>query len=113
MVTDSPALLGAGVELALETWPRFLEATGWSPDEMVEYSFHQVGRAHHRAMLDALRLPAVRALEIYGDLGNIGSVGVPIAFARAVQAGRVKSGDAVGLLGIGSGLNCAMMGLRW
>ena len=34
-------------------------------------------------------------------------------FAGSAVAGAVKAGDRVGLLGIGSGLNCLMLALEW
>ncbi len=113
MVTDAAKLLGAGVSLARKTWPRFREISGWSPDSIREYALHQVGRTHHRSLLSSLALPEERALEIYSYLGNIGSAGVPLTAARAAELGRVRRGDQVALMGIGSGLNCAMMGMQW
>jgi len=113
MVTDAGKLLGAGVNLARETWPRFQDAVGWEVDQIREFALHQVGAAHHRSLLASLKLPQERAMEVYRDLGNVGAAGVPVTVARAVEAGRVRDGDKVAMLGIGSGLNCAMMGLQW
>jgi 3-oxoacyl-[acyl-carrier-protein] synthase-3 len=49
----------------------------------------------------------------YDELGNIGPASLPITLAKAVEAGRIKKGDDVALLGIGSGINCSMMKLEW
>ncbi len=49
----------------------------------------------------------------YGFLGNIGTVSLPITAALANERGILKRGDSVGFLGIGSGLNCLMLGLKW
>ena len=46
-------------------------------------------------------------------LGNTGAVALPTAFALGVERGQVTAGDRVALLGIGSGLNCLMLGLEW
>ena len=46
-------------------------------------------------------------------LGNTGSAAAPITLARAVEAGAVKTGDPVAILGIGSGINCIMLGVEW
>jgi 3-oxoacyl-[acyl-carrier-protein] synthase-3 len=40
-------------------------------------------------------------------------VALPATLEAAVAAGAVKEGDRVGLLGIGSGLNCLMLALEW
>ncbi|MEO0606344.1 MAG: 3-oxoacyl-[acyl-carrier-protein] synthase III C-terminal domain-containing protein, partial [Myxococcota bacterium] len=37
----------------------------------------------------------------------------PFTLATAVDRGRLQSGDKALLMGIGSGLNCAMMGVQW
>jgi 3-oxoacyl-[acyl-carrier-protein] synthase-3 len=40
-------------------------------------------------------------------------VALPLALALAAERGFVASGQRVGLLGIGSGLSCLMLGLEW
>ena len=46
-------------------------------------------------------------------LGNIGSVSLPLSFSMAQEAGHIQPGQRVAMLGIGSGLNCMMLGLDW
>ena len=46
-------------------------------------------------------------------MGNIGPASVPIVLAKAVEEGRIRPGDRVALLGIGSGLNCSMAEIIW
>jgi 3-oxoacyl-[acyl-carrier-protein] synthase-3 len=36
-----------------------------------------------------------------------------MALCKAEEAGRVRRGDRVALMGIGSGLNCSMMEVVW
>ena len=43
----------------------------------------------------------------------MGPASVPMTLAQAVDDGRVRRGDRVGLFGIGSGLNCAMAEVVW
>jgi 3-oxoacyl-[acyl-carrier-protein] synthase III len=40
-------------------------------------------------------------------------VALPLALALAEERGFVSAGDNLGLLGIGSGLNCVMLGVKW
>ena len=47
------------------------------------------------------------------SLGNVGSVSLPLSFALALERGFVEPGQRVALLGIGSGLQCAMLGVEW
>lgn len=111
MSTDAEALLLAGVDLAKRTWAAFVEETGLAnPDKVLT---HQVGKAHHQGLFSALDLDSTRAFVTYDRLGNVGSVSLPITLGLAAEAGFVKPGDTVALLGIGSGLSSLMMGVRW
>jgi len=46
-------------------------------------------------------------------LGNTGSAALPVTLALGEEQGAVEKNDTVALLGIGSGLNCLMMGVEW
>ena len=46
-------------------------------------------------------------------LGNMGTVSLPLTAALAEEREFLQPGDRVGFLGIGSGLNCLMLGLEW
>jgi 3-oxoacyl-[acyl-carrier-protein] synthase-3 len=43
----------------------------------------------------------------------VGAAGVPLTLAISQEQGRLSTGDRVGMLGIGSGLNVSMMGAQW
>jgi 3-oxoacyl-[acyl-carrier-protein] synthase-3 len=113
MTTDPTTLLTEGVALAGRVWRQFCVDQGLQHANIAEYCLHQVGKANHDAVCGALQVPLDRALRVYPDIGNVGACGVPLTLSRAVEQGRVSSGDTVALLGIGSGLNCAMMALDW
>jgi 3-oxoacyl-[acyl-carrier-protein] synthase-3 len=72
-----------------------------------------VGAAHQRAILDALGISQEREFSTFAHLGNIGTVSLPMTAAIADERGFLEAGDRVGFLGIGSGLNCLMLALRW
>jgi 3-oxoacyl-[acyl-carrier-protein] synthase-3 len=74
---------------------------------------HQVGSAHRKTVLDTIGVPLERDFSTFETLGNIGTVSVPITAAIAEEQGFLASGDRVALLGIGSGLNCLMLGIQW
>jgi len=113
MVTDAPKLLAEGVALAGRTWRAAEQAMGWNPLGFAEYATHQVGAANYNAVLSSLGLPKERALKVYPTLGNCGAGAAPMALAMAVEQGRVRAGQEAVLMGIGSGLNCSIMGVRW
>lgn len=113
METDAPAVLAAGVELGRATWIRFLAELGWQPNDVERVVCHQVGSGHQRAILEALSIPPDREFSTYAALGNIGTVSLPITTALAAEEGFIEPGLRIGLLGIGTGLNCLMLGVQW
>ncbi len=113
MQTDSEALLVAGVELAQKTWAAFRRELDWATADFDRFICHQVGSAHRRKLYEALRLDLAKDFSTFETLGNTGSVALPATLATAADAGVIGSGDKVGLLGIGSGLNCLMLGVEW
>ena len=110
MQTDSEQLLVAGVALAQETWQDFTVEQGTAFGRFV---CHQVGSAHRRKLYETLGLDISKDFSTFETLGNTGSVALPATLAAAIAAGAIREGDRVGLLGIGSGLNCLMLALEW
>jgi 3-oxoacyl-[acyl-carrier-protein] synthase-3 len=110
MQTDSEQLLIAGVALARDTWGAFTAEQG---REFARFICHQVGSTHRRKLYETLGLDLRKDFSTFETLGNTGSVALPATLAMAVEAGAVREGDHVGLLGIGSGLNCLMLALEW
>ncbi len=133
MRTDSVGVLQHGVALGVETWRDFQEflagrprgaagteaypaekpmgrGCGAGPDKVI---CHQVGAAHQSTILKAIGLPPERDFTTFEHLGNMGTVSLPLTLAVAGERGFLRRGDRVGLLGIGSGLNCLMLGVDW
>ena len=46
-------------------------------------------------------------------LGNTGAASLPVTLSLGVEKEILKQGDKAALLGIGSGLNCLMLGVEW
>ncbi len=113
MVTDTRVLLTEGLKLATKTFAAAREALGWVVAELDQFIIHQVSKSHTESLMKLLGLDTDRVQRIYPDLGNIGPASVPIALAKAVAMGKIKRGDRVALLGIGSGLNCSMAEIVW
>jgi 3-oxoacyl-[acyl-carrier-protein] synthase-3 len=113
METDSEALLAAGIELAARTFARFLEKLSWTRDDIARVVTHQVGSAHRRGLFERLELDPARDFSTFETLGNTGSAALPSALSLALEAGAIRPGERVALLGIGSGLSCLMLGAQW
>jgi 3-oxoacyl-[acyl-carrier-protein] synthase III len=113
MKTDASALLVAGVKLMTKAWALAQETLpNWSDDQIACYAPHQVSARHTAAVMDAVGITPAKVQLNFPVLGNIGPAALPISLAQAGET-RLKEGDHVGLLGIGSGLNCSLMSVTW
>ena len=74
---------------------------------------HQVGAAHRDTILRSLGIAPDKDFSTFPYLGNIGTVSLPLTAALAEEREFLRPGDRVGFLGIGSGLNCLMLGVEW
>lgn len=113
MVTDAKTLLLAGLELAGQTWAEAQRELAWQTAEFDEFILHQVSGTHTASLSKALGLDPAKILTTYQEFGNIGPASVPIVLSKSAEAGRLKPGMRVALMGIGSGLNCSMAEIRW
>lgn len=113
MQTDAVAVMKNGVELGRRTWAVFLETLNWSAEGIDRVICHQVGEAHQKTVLQTMGISEDKDFVTFPFLGNIGTVSLPITAAIAAERGAIRSGDRVGFLGIGSGLNCMMLGVEW
>lgn len=113
MKTDSVSVLKNGVNLAEKTWNRFLAGLKWKPEDIGRTICHQVGSAHRDTVLKTLGVSRDRDFITYPFLGNMGTVSLPITAAIAQERGKLREKMKTAFLGIGSGLNCMMLGLEW
>jgi acyl-CoA:acyl-CoA alkyltransferase len=113
METHAGEVLKYGVDLGLRTWKKFLGKIGWGIDQLDKVICHQVGSGHRDAVLKALGIPLEKDFSTFEFLGNMGTVSLPLTAALAEEREFLQPGDRVGFLGIGSGLNCLMLGLEW
>ncbi|MEE4172621.1 MAG: 3-oxoacyl-ACP synthase III [Xanthomonadales bacterium] len=113
MTTDTRTLLSEGLKLAAMTWQATCSALGWVATELDQFVIHQVSKVHTESLVNVLGLDPEKVHAIYPQMGNIGPASVPIVLAKVMEAGKLRKGDRVALLGIGSGLNCSMAEVVW
>ncbi|KPJ98495.1 MAG: 3-oxoacyl-ACP synthase [Desulfobacterales bacterium SG8_35] len=113
MATDSEELMKQGIETARATWTDFLAELAWLPGEIDNFFCHQVGQAHARLLFESLEIDPARNFETLSFLGNTGSVSAPATMAMGIEQGVFSKGQRSALLGIGSGINCLMLGVEW
>ncbi|MFL9583849.1 3-oxoacyl-ACP synthase III [Stenotrophomonas sp. AB1(2024)] len=113
MVTDTRMLLIEGIKLAQKTFMAAREALGWAVEELDQFVIHQVSQPHTAAFIKNFGIDPKKVMTIFGEHGNIGPASVPIVLSKLKELGRLKKGDRIALLGIGSGLNCSMAEVVW
>jgi 3-oxoacyl-[acyl-carrier-protein] synthase III len=113
MTTDSEELMKRGIETAQNTWQDFLQELGWLGADIDVFFCHQVGQAHARLLFEQLELTPDKNFETLTFLGNTGSVSAPVTMAMGIEQGAFNQGQRAALLGIGSGINCLMLGVEW
>ncbi|MFC7402196.1 3-oxoacyl-ACP synthase III [Citricoccus sp. GCM10030269] len=109
MFTDSTALLKDGLELVMDAWNEVPAEWGWSA--MDRYITHQVSQLHTDSITEAAGLDSDKVPVTFPELGNVGPASLPITLAREVD--KLSAGDRVLCMGVGSGLNTAMLELHW
>jgi 3-oxoacyl-[acyl-carrier-protein] synthase-3 len=113
MITDASGLLVAGLDLAKKTWDKASRELNWQGNDLDEYVLHQVSAVHTAKLVKLLGISPEKVFKTFPEFGNIGPAALPITLSKSLEAGRIQKGHRIGLLGIGSGLNCSMMEVVW
>jgi len=113
MSTDSETLMARGIETGVSTFDRFLDESNWTRSDIDKTICHQVGSGHRKLMLESLGLQPEKDFTTFQWLGNTGSAALPVTWATAAKENKIESADNLALLGIGSGINCIILGVEW
>ncbi len=109
MYTDSTALLNDGLELVMDAWNDTPAEWAWKDAD--RFITHQVSQLHTNAISESAGLPLDRIPTTFPVLGNVGPASLPITLVREMD--ELSAGDTVVCLGVGSGLNTAMLEIQW
>lgn len=109
MRTDPQGLLAGGLELVTAAWREAQAEWDWS--RMDRYVMHQVSQVHVKAIVEALGIDRALVPLTFPTFGNIGPASLPITLAGEVDS--LTAGDRVLCMGVGSGLNTAMLEIAW
>lgn len=109
MRTDARGLLEAGVQLAVDTWRDAADVFDWS--DLDAYVIHQVSKVHTAAITSSLKIDPARTPVIFPTRGNIGPASIP--FTLAQNSASFEAGQRIACMGIGSGLNAAVIEIAW
>ena len=113
MRTKAQEVLENGLVLAKKTFDAFKSEFNLPPEKPDKFIGHQVGALHHQKFYEALEVDMKKDFSTFQFLGNIGTVSLPITAAIADERGFLQPDDFVAFIGVGSGLNCYILGVEW
>ena len=90
-----------------------LEKSEHTPADVDILIPHQANARILVAVAERLGVPAERSILDVAEVGNTSAASIPIALARAWNAGRIKEGDLVLLTSFGAGLTWGATLVRW
>ncbi|MDJ0320255.1 3-oxoacyl-ACP synthase III [Pseudarthrobacter sp. PS3-L1] len=109
MSTDTKGLLDGGLQLVVDAWREAQPEWDWA--SMDRYVTHQVSNVYTQAIIDAVDLDPAKVPITFTEWGNVGPASLPMTLAAEAQT--LSSGDRVLCMGVGSGLNTAMVEIAW
>lgn len=90
-----------------------LGKAGLCTDDIDVFIPHQANARIVDAAVRRLRIPEDRVFLNIARYGNTSSASIPIAMCEAQQAGRLKPGDTVVMVGFGAGLTWGAGAVQW
>lgn len=104
-IVEGREVYKVAVTLMPEVVLQILERNGLSTSDLDLLVMHQANLRINEAVQKRLGLPDEKVFNNIERYGNTTAATIPMAFHEARRAGRVRSGDLVGFVGLGSGLN--------
>lgn len=90
-----------------------VERAGWKLDEIDLFLPHQANQRIIDSAAKSLNLPPDKVFVNLGEYGNTSAASIPIALCEAIDAGRIKPGDHLVMVGFGAGLTWAACAIEW
>jgi 3-oxoacyl-[acyl-carrier-protein] synthase-3 len=113
MKMDGKEVFRRAVRIMVDSATKTLRHAGVSPDDVALLVPHQANVRIIQAACDRLGIGIERAAVVLDRTGNTSSASIPLALVDAIDAGRVKDGDLVLLVGFGAGMTAASALVRW
>ncbi|MEU7991762.1 3-oxoacyl-ACP synthase III [Rothia amarae] len=110
MNTDAAGLLKHGLTLVAEAWEEAHEQ-GWDWNSMDSYVTHQISNSHTNAIIEAVGIDENKIPMTFPYWGNVAAAALPMTLAK--EAVEYSKGDRILCMGVGSGLNTALMEIIW
>jgi len=90
-----------------------LASSGYAPEDIALFVYHQANSRILRAVGERLGLPAERVVDYVDRFANSSTATLPIALSVAESEGRLEKGDLVLLAAFGGGLTWGATVVQW
>jgi len=90
-----------------------VERAGWTLDQIDLFLPHQANKRIIDSAAKALNLPPDKVFVNLQNYGNTSAASIPIALCEALDAGKIKAGDHLVMVGFGAGLTWAACAIEW
>ena len=110
---DGKEVFRRAVRIMVDSATKSMQHAGVTADDIALVVPHQANIRIIQSACDKLGIPMERASTVLHRTGNTSSASIPLALADALDAGKVRHGDLVLLVGFGAGMTAASAILRW
>ncbi|MPZ22101.1 MAG: beta-ketoacyl-ACP synthase III [Dehalococcoidia bacterium] len=110
---DGPAIFRFAVEAMVDAAREVCDRSGIALDDFDLVIPHQANLRIIQAAARALKVPMDKVYTNVERYGNTSGGSIPLALAEAVDAGRIKKGDRILLVGFGAGMSWGALTLEW
>lgn len=110
---DGPEVFRRAVRVVVDSSLRALTRAGLRPCDVDLLVPHQANQRIIDAVCARLGIPAERTAGNLDRTGNTSAASIPLALAEAADAGRVRPGDRVLMVGFGAGMSWASAVIEW
>ena len=101
------------VRIMVDSATKSMNHAGVTAEDIALVVPHQANIRIIEAACNRLGIPMERAATVLHYTGNTSAASIPLAMNAALDAGRVKAGDLILLVGFGAGMTAASAVLRW
>ncbi len=113
MQMEGKEVFRRAVRVMVDSAKKSMAFAGVTADEIALVVPHQANIRIISAACDRLGIGMDRTAVVLDRTGNTSSASIPLAFADALDAGRVGDGDLVLFVGFGAGMTAASAVIRW
>jgi 3-oxoacyl-[acyl-carrier-protein] synthase-3 len=110
---NGPEIFAFTLKVVPDVLARLLKLSGLSMSDIDLFIFHQANLFMLQHLQKRLSIPSERFWIAFDDVGNTVSCTIPIAIRKALDAGKIKDGAVLLLVGFGVGYSWGATLVRW